>query len=125
MRAGIGLIPEDRKQHGLLLAQAIRPNITLAAMERVASAGGWIDQEKEDSLSNDLRDRLAIQATSIEQPAVELSGGNQQKVIIARWLLRNCEVLLFDEPTRGIDIAARLGLDQVYGYKLNGKAEAA
>ncbi len=113
VRAGIGLIPEDRKQHGLLLSQAIRPNITLASMKRLAGAGGWIDQTKERTISNDLRDRLAIQATSVEQPTIELSGGNQQKVIIARWLLRDCDVLLFDEPTRGIDIAARQTIYQL------------
>lgn len=113
VRAGIGLIPEDRKQHGLLLSQAIRPNITLASMERIADSGGWIDQAREHGVSSDLQDQLAIQATSVEQPAIELSGGNQQKVIIARWLLRNCNVLLFDEPTRGIDVAARQTIYQL------------
>ena len=107
VRAGIGLIPEDRKQQGLLLPQSIRANITLARMGQVAGASGWIDAAHEHTLSQDLRDRLAIQATSVEQPTQELSGGNQQKVVMARWFMRDCDVLLFDEPTRGIDIAAR------------------
>lgn len=107
VRAGIGLIPEDRKQHGLLLSQAIRPNITLAHMKGVTGTMGWIQGAEENRVSSNLSTRLAIQATSIEQLAVELSGGNQQKVIIARWLLRDCDILLFDEPTRGIDVAAR------------------
>jgi len=107
VRAGIGLIPEDRKAHGLLLARPVRLNTTLGRLTTVARRGGWIDSTAERRLAIDLCDRLAVRRTSVEQPVAELSGGNQQKVVIARWLARECDVLLFDEPTRGIDVAAR------------------
>jgi ribose transport system ATP-binding protein len=73
----------------------------------VARRGGWIDSRAERRLAVDLCDRLGVKRASMEQPVAELSGGNQQKVVIARWLARDCDVLLFDEPTRGIDVAAR------------------
>jgi ribose transport system ATP-binding protein len=107
VRAGIGLIPEDRKAHGLLLARPVRLNATLGRLATVARRGGWIDAAAERRLAIDLCDRLAVRRASVEQPVAELSGGNQQKVVIARWLARDCDVLLFDEPTRGIDVAAR------------------
>lgn len=107
VRAGIGLIPEDRKAHGLLLARPVRLNATLGRLKTVAWRGGWIDRRAERQLAVDLCDRLDVRRTSVEQPVAELSGGNQQKVVIARWLARDCDVLLFDEPTRGIDVAAK------------------
>ena len=107
VRAGIGLIPEDRKAHGLLLARPVRLNTTLGRLTTVARRSGWIDATAERRLAIDLCDRLGVRRTSVEQPVAELSGGNQQKVVIARWLARDCDVLLFDEPTRGIDVAAR------------------
>jgi ribose transport system ATP-binding protein len=107
VRAGIGLIPEDRKAHGLLLARPVRLNTTLGRLATVARRSGWIDATAERRLAVDLCDRLGVRRTSVEQPVAELSGGNQQKVVIARWLARECDVLLFDEPTRGIDVAAR------------------
>ena len=107
VRAGIGLIPEDRKAHGLLLARTVRLNTTLGRLATVSRRGGWIDSTAERRLAIDLCDRLGVRRTSVEQPVAELSGGNQQKVVIARWLARECDVLLFDEPTRGIDVAAR------------------
>src|SRR5919112_5286887 len=106
VRAGIGLIPEDRKAHGLLLARPIRLNATLGRLETVARRG-WIDATAEQRLAVELCDRLDVRRASVEQPVAELSGGNQQKVVIARWLARECDVLLFDEPTRGIDVAAK------------------
>jgi ribose transport system ATP-binding protein len=112
LQAGIGLIPEDRKAHGLLLARSVRLNATLGRLASVARRGGWIDSTAERRLAVDLCDRLGVRRTSVEQPVGELSGGNQQKVVIARWLARDCDVLLFDEPTRGIDIAAK---ETVYG----------
>ena len=107
VRAGIGLIPEDRKQHGLLLSQPVRVNMTLARIRLLANAFGWIDSAQEQDTCRHFTTRLQVQSHSIEQPAEELSGGNQQKVVIARWLFRDCDVLLFDEPTRGIDIEAK------------------
>jgi ribose transport system ATP-binding protein len=107
VRAGIGMVPEDRKSDGLLLAQSIRVNTTLATLSRHVHAGGWLDSGAETRTTDTLRDRLGVRCSSPEQPVSELSGGNQQKVVIARWLARNCSVLLFDEPTRGIDVAAK------------------
>jgi len=107
VRAGIGLIPEDRKTQGLLLARSVRLNASLGRLASVARRGGWIDLAAERQLADDLCDRLGVRRASVEQPVQELSGGNQQKVVIARWLGRDCDVLLFDEPTRGIDVAAK------------------
>jgi ribose transport system ATP-binding protein len=107
VRAGIGMIPEDRKAHGLFMARSVRLNATLGRLATVAKRGGWIDGAAEHRLAVHLCDRLGVRRTSVEQPVAELSGGNQQKVVIARWLARDCDVLLFDEPTRGIDVGAR------------------
>lgn len=112
VKAGIGMIPEDRRAQALLHSQSIRTNMTLAGLTDLARGRCWIDDEREARAADDLRLRLEVRSHSIDQPAGELSGGNQQKVVIARWLLRDCDVLLFDEPTRGIDVAAKIA---VYG----------
>jgi ribose transport system ATP-binding protein len=109
--AGIGLVPEDRKHDGLLLSQPIRVNTTLNTMSRHANRFGWINSAAEENTTESFSEQLQIRRASIEQKVGELSGGNQQKVVIARWLARNCDVLLFDEPTRGIDVAAK---DTIY-----------
>ncbi|HXP62376.1 MAG TPA: sugar ABC transporter ATP-binding protein [Dongiaceae bacterium] len=111
VRAGIGMLPEDRKQDGLLLALSVRVNLTLSTLGRHARFGGWLDAESESQTARDFCRRLAVQCASVEQPVRELSGGNQQKIVIARWLAREGRVWLFDEPTRGIDVAAK---DKVY-----------
>ena len=106
VRAGIGLVTEDRKSQGLLLPQSIRVNATLANL-RAVSRGGWLQRAREQAEVEGLRDLLRVRSDSIEQPVDQLSGGNQQKVVFARWLHRDCAVLLLDEPTRGVDIGAR------------------
>lgn len=111
VRAGIGMVPEDRKLDGLLLGQSIRVNTTLATLAKHVRRGGWLDFGAETRTADSLGSRLAVRCASSEQAVLELSGGNQQKVVIARWLARNCSVLLFDEPTRGIDVAAK---DTIY-----------
>lgn len=111
VRAGIGMVPEDRKQDGLLLAQSIRVNTTLATLPSHTRRGGWLDASAETRTTASICQRLAVRCESLEQSVGELSGGNQQKVVIGRWLARDCSVLLFDEPTRGIDVAAK---DMVY-----------
>lgn len=104
---GIGLIPEDRKQQGLLLTQSIAHNITLATLARFKKHGGWVDTRKEDKTAKHFETSLNIVCDDIQQTVAQLSGGNQQKVSIAKWLVRDCPILLFDEPTRGIDINAK------------------
>jgi ribose transport system ATP-binding protein len=110
VRAGIGLLPEDRKTQGLMLAQAIRANVSLATMRSVSGRGGLLSRRREIAVADDYRRRMEIRCDNVEQPVSSLSGGNQQKVLLARWLLRDCDVLLFDEATRGIDVAARAGI---------------
>ena len=104
--AGIGLVTEDRKSQGLLLTQSITVNTSLGALDTV-SRRGWLNLWKERSLAVDMVKRLRVRSESVDQPVGTLSGGNQQKVIFARWLHKNCEVLLLDEPTRGVDVGAR------------------
>ncbi|MGN6526734.1 MAG: sugar ABC transporter ATP-binding protein [Burkholderiaceae bacterium] len=106
VRAGIGLVTEDRKSQGLLLPQPIRVNATLSNLKAVAR-GGWLRADAERAEVERLRALLRVRSDSIEQPVDQLSGGNQQKVVFARWLHRDCDVLLLDEPTRGVDIGAR------------------
>jgi len=104
--AGVGLITEDRKSQGLLLTQPIRINTTLSDV-RAVSRAGWLQRLQENKVVQALIDRLSVRCNSMEQPVGTLSGGNQQKVIVSRWLHRNCDVLLLDEPTRGVDVGAR------------------
>jgi len=106
VRQGIGFVTEDRKSQGLLLPQSIRVNATLANLAAVSRAG-WLRGDEERTEVERLRELLRVRSESIEQPVAELSGGNQQKVVFARWLHRGCDVLLLDEPTRGVDIGAR------------------
>ena len=104
--AGVGLVTEDRKSQGLLLGQPIRINATLSDLPAV-SRGGWLRNVREHELVQGFIRTLRIRCTSGEQPVGELSGGNQQKVVFARWLHRPVQVLLLDEPTRGVDVGAR------------------
>jgi ribose transport system ATP-binding protein len=115
VRAGLGMIPEDRKQHGLLTSKSIRHNISLARLSAVSRLKAWLSFDKEAALAEQYSSTLQIQCASNEQVTSALSGGNQQKVVLARWLLRNCEVLMFDEPTRGIDVAAKAAIYQHLG----------
>jgi ribose transport system ATP-binding protein len=106
VRHGIGLLTEDRKTQGLLLGQPLASNLTLADLTAV-SRRGWVSDSKEKSAAERWTQRLRIRARDRAQHVDELSGGNQQKVLLARWLHRNCKILLLDEPTRGIDVGAR------------------
>jgi ribose transport system ATP-binding protein len=106
VRAGIGLVPEDRQADALLLPQSIRSNITLATLPTVSRLRSWIGATLEHRTAVDIATRLDVRGPGLEHAAESLSGGNQQKVVLARWLLRHCAVLLVDEPTRGIDAAA-------------------
>ena len=103
---GIGLVTEDRKQQGLVLGMAIRENTTLANLGALSTLG-FIRQKEEKSVSEKYRGDLSIKTPSIEQAVQNLSGGNQQKVVLAKWLFTGSKVLIFDEPTRGIDVGAK------------------
>ncbi|MFJ1789273.1 sugar ABC transporter ATP-binding protein [Streptomyces anulatus] len=106
IRAGISMLPEDRKAEGIVPGLSVRENIVLAAMPRL-SRGGIVSRAKQDRLVDIFMKRLRIKASSPEQKVGELSGGNQQKVLLARWLCLEPKVLLLDEPTRGIDVGAK------------------
>ena len=104
--AGLAYVTEDRKHLGLVLNNNIMHNTTLANLDAVAN-GGVIDGHREAKVATDYRTKLRIRSHSIYQEAVNLSGGNQQKVVLSKWLFTNPEVLILDEPTRGIDVGAK------------------
>ena len=104
--AGIVLVPEERKTDGLALPLSVRANATLASLQTVTSRG-WLSPRREREVFNAEKHRLQIRASSPDQAASQLSGGNQQKVVLAKWLRTNPKVLLLDEPTRGIDVGAK------------------
>jgi ribose transport system ATP-binding protein len=106
VRKGIALLTEDRKEQGLLLPLVVRENISLTRLGDV-SRFGWVDLSKERSMAERYIDALSVRCSSVEQKVGELSGGNQQKVVIAKWMYRDCDILIFDEPTRGIDVGAK------------------
>ncbi|TKT74738.1 sugar ABC transporter ATP-binding protein [Aquamicrobium sp. LC103] len=107
VRAGIGYLSEDRKNFGLATGMDVRNNIALASLSRFTGAGGVLKEAAMHEAAVAYIDRLAIKTPSDRQEARLLSGGNQQKVVIAKWLLRDCDILIFDEPTRGIDVGAK------------------
>lgn len=103
---GIGYLSEDRKRYGIVVQKTIIENSTLACLEEYMS-GISINKSKEKKATEKVIDELNIKTPSSDQLAVNLSGGNQQKVVIAKWLVKNCDILIFDEPTRGIDVGAK------------------
>ncbi len=113
IKAGIGLVPEDRKRQALFLALAIQENFTMAAMERYSRAGGFIDERRERQDLERYRGLLHIKMHAAEQAVSGLSGGNQQKVVLARWLTLSPKVLIVDEPTRGVDVGAKAEVHQI------------
>jgi ABC-type sugar transport system ATPase subunit len=112
--AGLGFITEDRKRQGLMLQRSVGENITLTSLDDVARFG-VLDLRAERGRAEGLVERLQIRLASLDQETVSLSGGNQQKVVLARWLAARCRVLLFDEPTRGIDVAAKAEIYELIG----------
>jgi ribose transport system ATP-binding protein len=120
---GVGLIPEDRVREGLLLTESINNNVTINSIQKFGGRYGIIDKDQEHSATESYREALSIDCIDIGQSVAELSGGNQQKVVIARWLLKDCGILLFDEPTRGIDIQTREAIyELLYRLAAAGKA---
>ncbi|MEO6395242.1 MAG: sugar ABC transporter ATP-binding protein [Devosia sp.] len=107
VQAGIGYLSEDRKHFGLATGLTVRNNIALASLERFSGFGGVLREDEMEKAARRFIGQLSIKTPSDLQEARLLSGGNQQKVVIAKWLLRDCPILIFDEPTRGIDVGAK------------------
>ncbi|TIX77032.1 MAG: sugar ABC transporter ATP-binding protein, partial [Mesorhizobium sp.] len=111
-RIGMALIPEDRKTEGLMLPMTVRENLSFAALDRL-SRGGIIDRAAEQRLIDDMVALLAIKTAGLDVPVGALSGGNQQKVVIAKWLMRQPRIILLNDPTRGIDVGTKQELYQL------------
>ena len=111
--SGIGLVPEDRKQQAILAMLPIRQNFSIAALDLYSNRMGFMKVGRESSALADYRKAMSIRMSSPEQAIDGLSGGNQQKVILARWLTRNPKVLIVDEPTRGVDVGAKTEVHQI------------
>jgi ribose transport system ATP-binding protein len=108
----MALIPEDRKTEGLMLPMSVRENLSFAALGRVSS-GGVIDHDKERRLIGEMIDLLAIRTAGVDIPVGSLSGGNQQKVVIAKWLMTEPRIILLNDPTRGIDVGTKQEIYQL------------
>jgi ribose transport system ATP-binding protein len=120
---GIGMVPEDRKGHGLILLRTVRDNITLTVLDRLCRWGGWLDGQRQAQLSRQYVDRFRIRCPHDGVGADTLSGGNQQKVVLAKWLARGCEAIILDEPTRGIDVGAKFEMYTLIN-ELSGQGKA-
>lgn len=122
VRQGIALLTEDRKEQGLFLSLPVGPNISITDLGGL-SRFGWINGPRERKVAQRYIEALGIRCASSEQLTGQLSGGNQQKVVIAKWLYRDCDILIFDEPTRGIDVGAKFEIYRMLG-ELAGKGKA-
>ncbi|MFF8372738.1 sugar ABC transporter ATP-binding protein [Streptomyces lydicus] len=112
MRAGLGLVPEDRKGQGLVLDASLQDNLTLARLDR-DTRGGLVDRGAQRRSAAAVAEQLKVRMSGLAQPARTLSGGNQQKLVIGKWLLADTRVLILDEPTRGIDVGAKVEIYQL------------
>ncbi|WP_330474607.1 sugar ABC transporter ATP-binding protein [Terrabacter sp. C0L_2] len=112
MKRGIGMVPENRKDQGLIMGRSIRDNVTLASLRR-HSAFGFMSKAKEVSTTDRLSEQLDVRTLDGKAPVLALSGGNQQKVMFAKWLAFGARVLLIDEPTRGVDVGAKAAIHQL------------
>ena len=106
VNAGIGYLSEDRKRYGIIVEKTVAENTTMASLEHFTN-GLFIDKSKEKEAAVEYVDKLKTKTPTVDTKVVSLSGGNQQKVVIAKWLVRDCDILIFDEPTRGIDVGAK------------------
>lgn len=109
MAQGIGLVPEDRKKQGVVLGMTARENTTLPILERLSRLG-WVRRVAERALAAEYATALRVRASAAEAPVMQLSGGNQQKIVLAKWLAARCKILILDEPTRGVDVGAKAEL---------------
>jgi ABC-type sugar transport system ATPase subunit len=112
LAAGIGFLPEDRKRQGLVLTMNCRENSSLAALPELSTAG-FVRGNEERALAQQYADQLRVRTPSIDAPISGLSGGNQQKIALAKWLARRCRILIVDEPTRGVDVGAKSEIHQL------------
>lgn len=106
VKHGIGYLSEDRKRYGIVVQRDVAENSTMACLDNFMK-GVFIDKKKENDETGKYVESLAIKTPSVDQLVVDLSGGNQQKVVLTKWLVKNCDILIFDEPTRGIDVGAK------------------
>lgn len=113
IKAGIAYLSEDRKLNGVAVRMSIRENITMASMDKVCNDLGVISASEEEKASKTFIDKMEIKTPTINQLVNNLSGGNQQKVVIGKWLFRDAKVMIFDEPTRGIDVGAKYAIYQL------------
>jgi ABC-type sugar transport system ATPase subunit len=109
MRAGVALVPEDRKRQGCVLGMPCRANVSMAMLDRLRRTG-MLDRRKEKQIAKQYFDQLRVKAASLEAPVHSLSGGNQQKIVLAKWLARGGRLLIVDEPTRGVDVGAKAAI---------------
>jgi rhamnose transport system ATP-binding protein len=116
MRLGISFLPEDRHQQGLVLPFPIRANATLPVLRQLANRLGVVDRAKETQIARDFAGRMRVVATGVEQLTNTLSGGNQQKVLLAKWLIPSPKVLILDEPTRGVDVGAKAEIHRIISH---------
>ena len=111
MRLGIGFVPEDRKLEGLVLSMSSLANVTLPLLDAISSRS-WIRRRDERALGRKYFERLRVKIASADAPATGLAGGNQQNLVLARWLAAESRILILDEPTRGVDVGAKAELHQ-------------
>jgi ABC-type sugar transport system ATPase subunit len=113
IRMGMSFLPEDRHQQGLVLPFSIRANETLPILRQLSRMFGIVDRNREAQLARDFSERVRVVATGIEQMTSALSGGNQQKVLLAKWLIPSPRILILDQPTRGIDVGAKAEIHRI------------
>ncbi|MGN6306632.1 MAG: sugar ABC transporter ATP-binding protein [Mesorhizobium sp.] len=119
---GVGMVPENRKEQGLFLDHSVEDNVAISSLGRFVSAGVIHRQQRRSAVLGEMK-RLRLRLNAVDLPVKALSGGNQQKAALARWLLRDCDVLILDEPTRGVDIGAKREIyEQIDGLARAGKA---
>jgi rhamnose transport system ATP-binding protein len=116
MRRGISFVPEDRHQQGLVLQFVIRANETLPILRKLSGWFGLVRRRDEEQIAQDFTSRMRVLATSVDQMTATLSGGNQQKVLLAKWLIPQPRVLVLDQPTRGIDVGAKAEIHRIISH---------
>jgi rhamnose transport system ATP-binding protein len=113
MRYGLAYVPEDRRQQGLVMDFSIAANMTLPILRQLSQFGLAVDWQREHEIATDYSQQLRIRSAGIDQPVKALSGGNQQKVVLAKWLIPNPKILILDEPTRGVDVGAKAEVHRI------------